>query len=197
MNRSVGKPPPAPPRRPLAVPAAELAPRCKFGEEAAKLVAPGQTVGQLLDALTAARLFTDANRALAWALPRREAVGWACQCVRAELPEDAPAGERAALEAASRWVNAPTEDNRRAAFAAAEAVDFGPAAAHAALAAFWSGGSLSLPKLPVVPPPDHLLPTGVVNAVTLAALEREPERADEKHLQFLALGRALAEKLPA
>jgi hypothetical protein len=191
----LGKPPPAPPKRPLAAPAAPLAARFKPGEMAAKLVKPDQSAGELLDALSAAGLFADAVRLLAWALPRREAVGWACECVRTALPEGAPAAEAAALAAASRWVEAPTEENRRAAFAAAEAVEFGPAAAHAALAAFWSGGSLSLPKLPVVPPPEHLLPTGVVNAVTLAALEREPDRAEEKYQRFLALGRSINDKM--
>lgn len=52
----------------------------------------------------------------------------ACQCARTSLLKYVPAGEdrpRLAIEAAERWADSPTEENRRAAYAA-----------HAAAAAF-------------------------------------------------------------
>ena len=55
---------------------------------------------------------------LAWALPRREAVWWACQCVRAAVPPAEGSADDAALQAAQRWASSATEDHRRAAFAA-------------------------------------------------------------------------------
>src|SRR5262245_44734732 len=86
-----------------------------------------------------------AVRLLAEALPKREAVWWACQCVRhAGGPELATLAV-AALRAAEQWAADPSEDNRRAAYTAAQPVGFGTPAGCAALAAFLSGGSLGPP----------------------------------------------------
>src|SRR5215472_14360491 len=54
----------------------------------------------------------DALAFCAYLLPRREAVWWASQCVRALLGEPTAADE-AALQAAEAWVREPAEANRR------------------------------------------------------------------------------------
>jgi hypothetical protein len=179
--------------KPLEAPAEGVAAKAKLGDEGKKHVAPGATVASCLDAMAAAGAWLDAIRLMARALPRREAVWWACVCVRRVLNEKDPPEEAAALDAAIRWVSTQTEDARRAAFAAAEVINFESPAAIAALAAFWSGGSLSLPKLPPVPPPEHLLPTAAGNAAILAGVKGEPEKAAEKYAALLALGRDVAE----
>jgi hypothetical protein len=163
-----------------------------LGGEAAALSRPGLTPRQYLDALASAGRWPEAVGFLAWALPRREAVWWACQCVRQALPPGEAGPARAALEAAERWAAAPTDENRRAAFAAAEAADFGTPAGCLGAAAFWSGGSMAPPKLPPVPPAEHLMPGAVVNAVQLAAVCRGPEKAAEKYRTFLALAADVA-----
>jgi hypothetical protein len=161
--------------------------RARLDAEALALLRPGMTPRQYLDVLIDAGRLLEAVRFLSWALPRREAAWWACQCVRqVHRPED-PKSALAAVEAAERWAVAPTDDNRRAAFLAAEAADFGTPAGCAAAAAFWSGGSMAPPKLTAVPPAEHLMPGAVVNAVQLATLYPEPEKAAEKYLHFLAL----------
>ncbi len=63
---------------------------------------------------------TDAIVFIAHLLPRREAVWWAVQCVRAMLGAKA---DDEALRAADAWVRAPEEDNRNAALAIANAAD--------------------------------------------------------------------------
>ena len=63
---------------------------------------------------------SDAIVFMAYLLPRREAVWWALQCVRAMLGVSA---EDEALRAAENWVRTPDENNRSAALVAANAGD--------------------------------------------------------------------------
>ncbi len=155
---------------------------------AAALLMIEDTPADFLDRLIGKGLLGDAARFLAFALPRREAVWWACLCARTVLPAAAPARAAAALEAAEAWVYKPVEDNRRAAMACAEAAGFDSPASWAAVAAFWSAGSLAPPGAAEVPPPAHLTGTAVAAAVTMAAVQTEPQRAADKYRQFLDLG---------
>jgi hypothetical protein len=132
--------------------------------------------------------FPDAARFLAHALPKREAVWWACLCARQAAGANLPAKPAAALQAAERWAADPSEDNRRKAQAAAEAAEMGTPAGCAAMAAFWSGGSLGPPNVPAVPPGEFLTAHGVAGAVMLAAVLTQPEKAPEKFRKFFALG---------
>ena len=54
----------------------------------------------------------DAIAFCAYLLPRREAVWWACQCVRVLAPPRDEA-EQAALDTAETWVREPEESRRR------------------------------------------------------------------------------------
>jgi hypothetical protein len=104
-------------------------------------------------------------------LPRREAVWWAIQCVRAML---GPSADDEAFRAADAWVRAPEEDSRRAALAAASAGDQKAATTWLAFAAGWSGGSVtSTNKDPMAPPPAACA-QGVHTAVILAACAGDP-----------------------
>jgi hypothetical protein len=183
-----------------AGPAATLAARVKLSDEARALLRPEWSAQQYLEALLGAGHLVDAIRFLAWALPRREAVWWACQCIRAAGRATAVsavsaegAAEDPALAAAEKWAASATEDHRRAAFDAGEALKFETPAALAALAAFWSGGSLAPPKLPVVPPAEKLCPETVGTVVVLVGVVQEPEKAQEKYRAFLQLGDDVAQ----
>jgi hypothetical protein len=151
------------------------------------------TSAEQLDQLIEAGAFPDAIRLLAQHLPKRQAVWWACLCARAAVGANPADPIVAALGAAEAWVADPSEENRRAAMPAAEAVGYGTAAGCAAAAAFWSGGSLAPPNVPPVPPGEHLTAHGAASAVMLAAVAREPEKAPEKSRAFLRLGREIAE----
>jgi hypothetical protein len=85
-------------------------------------------------------------------------------------------------------VSDPSEENRRQAMPAAEQATFGTPAGCAAVAAFWSGGSLGPPNVPPIPPGEYLTAHGVAGAIMLAAVSSEPEKAPEKYRSFLALG---------
>ncbi|HKI19784.1 MAG TPA: hypothetical protein VKA15_17990 [Isosphaeraceae bacterium] len=173
--------------------AGEVSQRCGLGDDAKALLQGDLTPGAFLDVLIEKKLHPDAAKFLAHALPKREAVWWACLC--AELiagAEPAPA-TAAALGAARAWVIDPNDENRRAAFTAAEAAKIATPAGCAALAAFLSGGSLSLPNLPAVPPAEHLTGDLVASSLALAAVITEPEKASQKYANFIKLGLEVAE----
>ena len=63
----------------------------------------------------------------------------------------------------------------------------------AAVAAYFSGGSLAPPNLPVVSPAEHLTPHLVASSLALAAVIAEPEKASQKYATFIKLGLEVAE----
>src|SRR5208282_6071867 len=97
-------------------------------------------------------------------LPRREAVWWGCQCVRALH------GNRTddALLAAEAWVREPEETQRRAALEIAASSDTGFATTWLALAAGQSGGSIAPEGAHPVAPPPHATALDVKAGVILA-----------------------------
>jgi len=175
-----------------AATASEVCERVTLGDDARVLLADRLAPAPYLEALEQRGLFSDGVAFLAHALPKREAVWWACRCIRAAGAAEAAAA-KAALEAAECWVVNPDEPNRRAAHAAAEAVPVSTPAGCAALAAFMSGGSLAPPEVKTpVPPGEHLTSRLVAGAIQLAAVATAPEKAPEKFAAFLALGRQVA-----
>jgi hypothetical protein len=146
----------------------------------------GASPAEFLNQLLAAKNLDQAVQFFAFALPPREAVWWACQCSRGELRDPIPKPLQDAVEAAENWVRQPTEEHRRAAMARAQATDLKSPAAWAAVAAFWSGGSLAPENSPEVPAPPHLMGCAVAGAVMLAAVKSEPQLAEHKRARFLA-----------
>jgi hypothetical protein len=172
--------------------AAEVVATTPLEPPAKELLRPDHSPKQYLDALTQAGHLADAVRFLAHVLPRREAVWWACQCVKA-VPE-LPKNEKtvAAVAAAEAWAAGPTDDNRRAAQAAAQAAGLDTPAGCCGMAAFFSDGSMAPAHVQAVPPPPHAAPTVAATAVILAAVAVQPEKADEKYKRFLGLGNDVA-----
>jgi hypothetical protein len=168
--------------------AAEVSQRARLGEEARSLLAEGMMSRQYLDRLIERRMHADAVQFLAHALPKREAIWWACLCITERLGPDPSPAAAAALEAARAWVIDPKDEKRRAAFPAAEAAGIGTPPGCAAAAAYFSGGSLAPAHLPAVTPAEHLTAHMVASALTLAAVIREPEKAVEKYASFLRSG---------
>lgn len=177
----------------LARKAAELCGSFELSPPAEKLLEDAPTPVDFLERLAAAGLLSDAIAFLARALPKREAVWWACVCARETADPQASEKDRLALQAAEAWVYKPQEDLRRKAMAAAEAAGFGSPESWAAVAAFWSGGSVAPPEGPMVAPGEDLTPRAVAGAVMLAAVRTEPERAEERHRLFLVKGRDIAD----
>src|SRR5438876_187008 len=122
--------------------AAESCKHFALSDEGKKVLRDNMTPAQALDALVAAKQYVDAVRLLAFGLPKREAVWWACQCARQAVAAPPPK-VAAALASAEKWVKDPTDENRRANQTAAEAAELATPAGCAAMAAFMSGGSIA------------------------------------------------------
>jgi hypothetical protein len=173
--------------------AAEVCQSVELDDPAKALLDDKKSTRQFFEQLTKEKIYQDAVRFLAHALPKREAVWWAVQCVRAGFGEQEPKRtDRAALETAERWVNEPDEKNRRAAEVAADATGHQTAAGWAAAGAFWSGGSMAPEGMPEVPPKETLTPQAAVVAVNLTATV-DPEKMNQRYAEYLSLGSAIAD----
>jgi hypothetical protein len=110
----------------------------------------------------------EAAQFLGQALSRYEAVAWAAISVKNLCPAEAKAQP---LESALAWVKDPIEDNRRAAFTAANAAPTTNPARLAALAVFFSGGSMSPDGQAPVPAPRESAGKLAAGAVLAAAVQ--------------------------
>jgi hypothetical protein len=168
--------------------ASEVCARFDIGEEARKLLRADLTPSQYLELLGEQQHVPAAIRFLAHALPKREAVWWACACAREAAGPNPPAPAAAALKAAENWVANPTDENRRAAMPAAQAAGIASLSGTVAMAAFVSGGSLAPPNVPPVPPAENLTSELVGGAVLLAALGGDREKVFERFRACLGKG---------
>jgi len=182
-------------QRPARTPA-QLAEAAELGEEGRALLTPELAHRHFLAKLVEAGRLTDAIRFLAHALPRREGVWWAwVTAKRAAGVEPAPK-LKAALEATERWIAQPSEDNRRAAMAQAEAAGFDVAAGCAGLAAFLSGPTLAPPNVEqAVPPPEFAYAKAITGTIIMAGLATEPEKAPEKFQTSIQQGLEVVNKI--
>ncbi|HEX5127436.1 MAG TPA: hypothetical protein VFW00_11900 [Rhodocyclaceae bacterium] len=163
-----------------------------LSDEASTQLQATDKVAVLLDKLAAAGHWPDALNLVAYALPKRAAVSWAAQCANTLGDGNGP-NQKAALVAAQAWIRAPDDDAvRRVCFTASETAGLDSAAGCAALAAFWSGGSMAPEDAPVVPPAAHLCQHAAACAAMLAGVAK-PELSANFYKQFVALGKAIAE----
>lgn len=174
--------------------ATEICRQFYLGDQAKQLLTPELTAEQFLRVLIENKQFVDAVRVLAYALPKEKAIAWASFCARQFSTANPSDESLAALGAVERWMSEPNEENRRAAMTTAERAAFGTPAGSAALAVFFSGGSIAPLAAPFTAPEQNMLPSSVFNAVMLAVLSKEPDKAEEKYSLFLAEGQKLASK---
>ncbi|MEX2176508.1 MAG: FHA domain-containing protein [Pirellulaceae bacterium] len=144
-------------------------------------------VAQFVQLLASRELFLDAVRVVAYSATKRSAVDWACRCIRLAAVDEISPADKEAMAAAEAWVADPAEDRRRQAGSAAELTKHETPAGWAAMAAFWSGGSMGPPTAPVVPPGPTLTAHAASGAVMLAAVARQPEKMADKYHEFLRL----------
>lgn len=168
--------------------AREVCAQFELSAEARALLNDQHSPDAFLDLLLEHGHLADAIRLLAFALPKREAVWWACQCVRDCLPADAPPKFLDAVTAAEAWVKKPTEENRWAAKEPSERAGYDKAAAWTALGAFWSGGSMVPAHLPAMAPGPTFTGMAVSGAILLGAVQREPEKAMDRYRQYITVG---------
>lgn len=177
----------------LATPLAPLLPRLELPPDAAQLLTGASTAAEALLRLESGGFHVEAVRLTAHALPKREAVWWACMCAAAVPDPILPPFDASALSSAEAWVRQPSDDAlRRKAWDAAQATAFKTPEAWAAVAAFWSGGSMAPAGQPVVPPAEGLTAQAVGGAVMLASVRGHPERAQARLGRFLGAARDIA-----
>ncbi len=145
-----------------------------------------------LDALSGAGMYDDALDFTARWLPTREGVWWGCLCAWNVHRPQPPEPIEKALEAAVGWVLEPAEPNRRAAKAAGDGARLSTAAGALAMAAFYSGGSLTEPGQPEAAPPPGLAAATVAAAVRLAVYQGDPAGRVQRQRELLQLGLEVA-----
>ncbi len=145
-----------------------------------------------LDKLIASESPEDAVSFCAYLLGRREAVWWACQCVRKIAPL-ASRDEEKALLLAEAWVREPEEHRRRFALDYGLRNDHKLAGVWVALAAGGAGGTLVMGENLGPPVPPEMTARAARTAV-LVALTRTPSRERIKYIRASAeLCRTLAQ----
>jgi len=163
----------------------QLCGRAKLGDEAKALLTDQHSTKGFINLLVEKELHRDAIRLVAYLLPRREAIGWGCLCVRHILTSQRDQPLPNAQLAAERWVSAPQEENRWAAKQAADKEDPKSPSGLLAMAVFLAGPSMTPPHLQPVPPPVHATSEIVAGVVALAGVVKEPEKANEKYSVFM------------
>lgn len=133
----------------------------------------------------------DALAFLGHALPRLEALAWACTVLDGEARgRSLPPADRQALDHALRWLDQPSDAFRRATWRAGQKAHRRAPERALAAAVFFSGGSISEPDLPPVLPTPELAGRYAAGAVRMAALRSE--RTAEVRARAMDLGTRLA-----
>ena len=161
-----------------AATAAEICGKFNLPSDAKKLLRDGMEPGAFVEALLEKKQNVAAIDFMAYALPLREGVWWACLSMQHACGDNLTAVERAAATAAVQWVFQPGEETRAAAKAPAEAAGPGTPAGSLAMAASLTG------------PPAF---KAVANAVKLASLKTEPVQIANLQQAFVALAMEIAE----
>ena len=169
-----------------------IRPRVGLSTNASTVLTNVTLVPDALQRLESGGFLVEAARLMAHALPKREAVWWACMCAFHTAPPDLPENDRLARELAESWVRQQTDKLRREGMTKAEAGDFATPEAWAAVAAFWSGDSMAPEGQAAVPPAPHLCGTAVAGAIVLAAVRGDPIRQPARLKRFLESGRNIA-----
>lgn len=174
--------------------ALEVCRAAELEDEALALLGDGEQPRAFVDALIAAGNHVAAVRFLAFALDRRPAVWWAWVCARRAHGETPAPAIQTSLDATKTWIADPSDANRRAAMARAEAAEFGTPAGCAGLAAFFCGDSLAPPGVDPVPPGEFMAAQAIAGCIILAAVIDPPELAEERYQEYLRQGFEVAEK---
>lgn len=153
---------------------------------------PAIAPAAFFEVLVEKEYLTDAIRVLAHRLPKRDAVWWGCLCGEHANEASRDEAERQALAAAVRWVLDPTDENRRMAGKWGKKARMKTSGGALAMAVFLSGGSVSLPGLPFVPPKPQTCAAAVAGSILLLAARHDRHRARQKwRRDFLDLGRQI------
>jgi hypothetical protein len=174
---------------------ADVAAVAELGDEAMGLLRPDIAPQDYVALLMSKKLYADAVRFVAHALPKREAVWWGWISAKKAAGADAPPKIKASLEATEKWIAQPDDESGRAAMAAAKEAQTTTAAGCAGMAAFFSGSSLGPAHIPPIPPGEFLTAKAVSGAVIYAAVGKDPVNAPDRFQGFVNQGVEVAVKI--
>ena len=120
-------------------------------------------------------------------MPVRECIWWGYSCIRF-LCDDLPEIQGKALEICFRWLQEPTEANRRLAELSAKQCELDNACGWLAQAVFWSGGSITPVNGPESPAPPYLYSHAVAGAICLAAVLPDGRKGEANYKDCIASG---------
>jgi hypothetical protein len=167
---------------------ADIAAVAELSEEATALLRPDTAPQDYVSLLMSKKLYADAVRFVAHALPKREAVWWGWISAKRAAGPEPPPKIKASLEATEKWIAQPDDEGGRAAMAAAKEAKTSTAAGCAGMAAFFSGSSLGPAHVPPIPPGEFLTAKAVSGAVIYAAVGKDPVNAPDRFKSFVAQG---------
>jgi hypothetical protein len=165
----------------------------KLDEHELACLRDAATPQSAVERLEAAGHLQAAARLVAQALPKREAVWWACMCCRAVPGLQPQPAQLAWLDAAELWVRRPAEETRRGCVDFTAMPDLRVPEGWAAMGAFWSGGSVAPETAADIPAGPGLTAAAVEAAVLLAAMRDDaPAQQPARLRRFLNAARDIA-----
>ncbi|QDY70921.1 DUF6931 family protein [Qingshengfaniella alkalisoli] len=152
-------------------PAARMLAACNVKLETPLTLPANAQVPQTLQFLAEQQAHFDMLHMLAVALPKREAVWWACLAARDVLGDVPDAKLPTPLVAAERWVFKPTPENRARARMAMEHAEIDDDTVYCAMAAFYAEGNMGDGDMAEIPAPPSAVSGAVVcmNMISVAA----------------------------
>jgi hypothetical protein len=173
--------------------AAEICAHFDIKQEARRLLRDALEPRAFVEALLANKQYVAGIDFIAHAFRVREAVWWGCLCLQHACGSALSPLDKAACKAAVQWVLEPTEENRAAARAPAEAAGHTSPAGALAWAVNWTGDNLAPPKTPPMPPGPFAPAKAVAKAVKLASVKSDPGKIADTQRLFGELGIGVAE----
>jgi hypothetical protein len=167
-----------------------------LGDEAKQALTPEMSADEFIEALLIRQLHPDAVQFIAHYLPKRQAVWWALGCVKQAVPPELPPEQAAAVKTTERWIAEPTEENRKAAFAAAEVADTSTPAGITALAAYYTD---ALPPTadPAKNAKAYFVTAKLVTAAVMLAAASDPEQLKVRFSGFASKGAEVVKRTKA
>lgn len=146
----------------------------------------------LIMKLSEASRWPDAIRVMASALPRREAVWWACVCSRQWENLSGDETDKMALEAAEKWVFKPSDEGRSKSFRLAQLSTSASTGTLTALAVACSESKLTVFEDQEINMDSSTFPQIIAAAVLIAANEKTGEQIDDQFRVFIRIGENIA-----
>ncbi|TFI57611.1 hypothetical protein E2493_13885 [Sphingomonas parva] len=157
---------------PLRFQRGELESKAELSAAGLARLAEATSPERLVQSLAESGNLRDALYALVMVLPHRQTVWWACLAARILPDLDHRPADRAAVEAAERWVQSVAPADAEDAGEKAETAGLENGPAWVAMAAYWAGPSLAPRGQQPVPPAPHL--AGVASRTALLLLSSDP-----------------------